>query len=141
MVRELLRAIHKKLVSVYNAFLFVSLLSHIRSPSQKIIVCQVLLSNCRKIKALNTAFFPDHDAAEGELLVGSIKTIIGHTEGCAGIAGILKACLAIQNSEIPPNLLFNRLNPALEPYVKHLRIPIEREPWPELPPGQPRRAR
>jgi acyl transferase domain-containing protein len=92
-------------------------------------------------KALDRAFFPDHDTAEGELLVGSIKTIIGHTEGCAGIAGILKACLALRHSVIPPNLLFNRLNPALKPFAKYLRIPISCEPWPEVPEGQPRRAR
>jgi acyl transferase domain-containing protein len=127
-------------VSVYNASQFLPF-ALISPASQRATVFQVLLSNCAKLQALNTAFFPDHDAAEGELLVGSIKTIIGHTEGCAGIAGILKACLAIQNSEIPPNLLFSRLNPALEPYVKYLRIPVESEPWPELPPGQPRRAR
>ncbi|KAK3936668.1 hypothetical protein QBC46DRAFT_321098 [Diplogelasinospora grovesii] len=94
----------------------------------------------REAEALDRAFFPKHDAAEGELLVGSIKTVIGHTEGCAGIAGILKACLALQHSIIPPNLLFNRLNPALEPFVKHLRIPTACEPWPEVPRGQPRRA-
>ena len=68
----------------------------------------------QEAKALDTAFFPDKDKAEGELLVGSIKTVIGHTEGCAGIAGILKASLALQHSIIPPNLwpgLTRRWNP------------------------------
>ncbi len=92
-------------------------------------------------QALDRAFFPDHEAAEGELVVGSIKTLIGHTEGCAGIAGILKASLALRHSLIPPNLHFNRLNPALTPFTKYLRIPTECEPWPEVPEGQPRRAR
>lgn len=90
--------------------------------------------------ALDQAFFPDHDAAEGELLVGSIKTIIGHTEGTAGIAGLLKASLAIQHGVVAPNFLFNKLNPALEPFTKFLRIPTACEPWPEVPKGQPRRA-
>ncbi|KAK4119459.1 putative polyketide synthase [Parathielavia appendiculata] len=94
----------------------------------------------QEASALNQAFFPDHDAAEGELLVGSIKTVIGHTEGTAGIAGILKATLAIRHGTVPPNLLFNRLNPALEPFTKFLRIPTACEPWPEVPEGQPRRA-
>ena len=94
----------------------------------------------KEAEALDTAFFPDHAAAEGELVVGSIKTVIGHTEGCAGIAGILKASLAIQHGIIPPNLHFQRLNPALDRHVRRLRIPIASEPWPEVPPGQPRRA-
>lgn len=94
----------------------------------------------KEASALDQSFFPDHDVADGELLVGSIKTIIGHTEGTAGIAGILKAALAVKNSIVPPNLLFNKLNPALEPFTKFLRIPTECEPWPEVPDGQPRRA-
>ncbi|ORY67814.1 uncharacterized protein BCR38DRAFT_522670 [Pseudomassariella vexata] len=94
----------------------------------------------REAEALDVAFFPDHDAAEGELLVGSIKTVIGHTEGCAGIAGILKACLSLRHATILPNFLFNRLNPAVEPFTKYLRIPTACEPWPEVPQGQPRRA-
>jgi acyl transferase domain-containing protein len=92
-------------------------------------------------QALDQAFFPDHTAAEGELLVGSVKTVIGHTEGCAGIAGILKATKALQNGVIPPNLLFEKISPAVEPFTKFLRIPTACEPWPEVLPGQPRRAR
>ncbi|KAH8651296.1 putative polyketide synthase [Xylariales sp. PMI_506] len=94
----------------------------------------------KEASALDQAFFPKHDEAEGELLVGSVKTIIGHTEGTAGIAGILKAALAIQHSVIPPNLLFNKISPAVEPFTKFLRIPTSCEPWPEVPEGQPRRA-
>jgi len=94
----------------------------------------------KEASALDQAFFPNHDAAEGELLVGSIKTVIGHTEGTAGIAGILKAALAVKHGIVPPNLLFNKLNPALEPFTKFLRIPVACEPWPAVPEGQPRRA-
>lgn len=79
--------------------------------------------------------------AEGDLVVGSIKTVVGHTEGSAGLAGIIKASLALQNAKIPPNLNFEKLNPALEPFVQHLRIPQELESWPEVPNGNPRRAR
>ncbi|EAW08950.1 putative polyketide synthase [Aspergillus clavatus NRRL 1] len=93
----------------------------------------------QEAEALMKAFFPNSDS-EGELLVGSIKTVVGHTEGTAGLAGLLKACLALQNATVPPNLLFNRLNPDLEPFTKHLRIPTASQPWLELPEGVPRRA-
>ena len=72
-----------------------------------------------------------------KLYVGSIKTVIGHTEGTAGIAGLMKAALALQNRLIPPNLLFNTLNPAIEPFYKGLEIPVKARVWPE---GGPLRA-
>ncbi|KID61511.1 Highly reducing polyketide synthase aurA [Metarhizium brunneum] len=74
------------------------------------------------------------------LHVGSIKTVIGHGEGCAGLAGIIKASLSIQHGTIPPNLHFERLNPKLEPYSSCLKVPTEPVPWPQLPPGVPRRV-
>jgi acyl transferase domain-containing protein len=94
----------------------------------------------QEASALDQSFFPNHDEAEGELLVGSVKTVIGHTEGTAGIAGILKATLAIQHGIIPPNLLFNKVSPAVAPFTKFLRIPTACEPWPQVAEGQPRRA-
>ncbi|KAJ5692060.1 hybrid PKS-NRPS biosynthetic cluster [Penicillium macrosclerotiorum] len=74
------------------------------------------------------------------LFVGSIKTIIGHTEGTAGLAGVIKGSLAIQKGEIPPNLLFNRLNPSIEPYYRGLHVPTSVKTWPALPEGVPRRV-
>ncbi|KAG6357467.1 hypothetical protein INS49_013344 [Diaporthe citri] len=65
-------------------------------------------------EAVAAALFPDGRGVNGSLgplFVGSCKTVIGHTEGTAGIAGILKASLALQHASIPPNLHFNRLNP------------------------------
>lgn len=74
------------------------------------------------------------------IYVGSIKTVIGHTEGTAGLAGILKASLALQHGEIPPNLLFKRLNPAIKPFADNLEILTMAKPWPATNDGQPRRA-
>ncbi|KUI61972.1 Polyketide synthase-nonribosomal peptide synthetase [Cytospora mali] len=97
--------------------------------------------------AIFRAFFPEkaEKTQDGEedndvLYVGSIKTVIGHTEGTAGIAGLLKASLAIQNKTIPPNMHFMRLNPDIEPYYGNLKVPVEAIEWPELPDGVPRRA-
>ncbi|GJD05175.1 polyketide synthase/peptide synthetase [Colletotrichum higginsianum] len=97
----------------------------------------------QEASALASAFYPDGDNAyeqDDRLLVGSIKTLVGHTEGTAGLAGLLKGCLALKHAEIPPNLLFNRLSPGVAPYYKHLCIPTELRPWPAVPGNQPRRA-
>lgn len=77
---------------------------------------------------------------ESPLYVGSVKTIIGHTEGAAGLAGILKGSEIIQKGFIPPNLLFNSLNPAIEPFYQGLHVPTSLTPWPELCEGVPRRV-
>ncbi|OGM43967.1 Acetyl-CoA synthetase-like protein [Aspergillus bombycis] len=74
------------------------------------------------------------------LYVGSIKTVIGHTEGAAGIASLLKASLSLQAGVIPPNLLFNRLNPSIEPFIQGLQVPTHAMPWPVLPKDAVRRA-
>ncbi|KAJ5446582.1 hypothetical protein N7445_001403 [Penicillium cf. griseofulvum] len=88
------------------------------------------------------AFFADGlaQSPEDPLYVGSIKTVLGHSEGCAGLAGIIKASLCIQNGQIPPNMHFEKLNPKLEPYTAHLNVSTELKEWPVLPAGVPRRV-
>lgn len=74
------------------------------------------------------------------LYVGSIKTVVGHTEATAGLAGLLKASLAVQQGLIPPNLLFEELSPAIRPFYTGLQVPVgEAIPWPATG-GQPRRV-
>jgi len=96
----------------------------------------------KEAEAIAAAFFGPGNTALGDdiLFVGSIKTVVGHTEGTAGIAAVIKASLSLQHAVIPPNLHFNRLNPAIEPFYKHLRVPIAATPWPTVPQGQPRRV-
>ncbi|GFF24011.1 nonribosomal peptide synthetase 14 [Aspergillus udagawae] len=86
----------------------------------------------QEARAIFNAFFgPEADEDNhANLMVGSIKTIIGHTEGTAGLAGLFKASLALQNAQIPPNMHFRSLNPEIEPYWTRLRIPTELQPWP-----------
>ncbi|KAF2107006.1 hypothetical protein BDV96DRAFT_506848 [Lophiotrema nucula] len=93
--------------------------------------------------AIAQAFF-DVDAprqpGEDPLYVGSIKTIVGHTEGTAGLAGVLKASLAMRAGIIPVNMLLERLSPSVEPFYKNLQILTTPRPWPVLPEGTNRRA-
>lgn len=71
-----------------------------------------------------------------ELYVGSVKTNIGHLEGAAGVAGVIKAALVVERGLIPPNLWFEKLNPQIE-LPEHVRIPTQATPWPN---DGPRRA-
>ena len=95
-------------------------------------------------EAVAAAFFPDktnlEPSEDGVLYVGSIKTVLGHTEGTAGLAGVLKASLALQHAVVPPNMLLNHLNPAIKPFYGNLQIPSDARPWPAVSAGQPRRA-
>ena len=81
-----------------------------------------------------------HATNSTPLYVGSIKTVIGHLEGAAGLAGLLKASRSLQGGMVPPNLSFSRLNPKIEPFYKGLHVPTGLTAWPSLPAGVPRRA-
>lgn len=91
-------------------------------------------------RAISDAFKGGDISTENPLYVGSIKTVIGHLEGGAGLAGVLKVLLALKHRVIPPNLLFNELNPSIAPFYGPLQIPTTAIPWPDLPAGVPARA-
>ena len=64
------------------------------------------------------------------LLVGSVKTNIGHTEGAAGIAGLIKTTLALHHRAVPPSLHLERPSPHIDLDALRLRVPTALEPWP-----------
>ena len=63
------------------------------------------------------------------LLVGAVKTNIGHLEEAAGIAGLMKVILAMQHGAIPPHLHFHHPNPHIDWAQGAIRVPTERTPW------------
>jgi acyl transferase domain-containing protein/surfactin synthase thioesterase subunit/D-arabinose 1-dehydrogenase-like Zn-dependent alcohol dehydrogenase/acyl carrier protein len=67
---------------------------------------------------------------EQPLRVGSVKTNIGHQEGAAGIAGLIKAALAIQHRQIPPSLHFAEANPLIPFSDLHLEVVTKLQSWP-----------
>ncbi|KAI0183708.1 thiolase-like protein [Xylaria flabelliformis] len=73
------------------------------------------------------------------VMILQVKTVIGHTEGTAGLASLLKVSLALQFKKIPPNLHLNRLSATVRPHCKNLEIPTSLRSWPEVE-GQTRRA-
>ncbi|KHN96044.1 Beta-ketoacyl synthase [Metarhizium album ARSEF 1941] len=93
----------------------------------------------QEAQAISRALFAD-GAPDDTLYVGSVKTVIGHTEGTAGLASLISTSLALQHAVIPPNMHFNNLSPAVAPYYTNLKITTEAIPWPAPPAGQPRRA-
>ncbi|WP_165227155.1 non-ribosomal peptide synthetase/type I polyketide synthase [Aquisphaera insulae] len=62
--------------------------------------------------------------------IGSVKTNVGHLEAAAGVAGLIKAVLALRNRSIPPSLNFDEPNPYIPFDALGLRVPTAAEPWP-----------
>ncbi|KAE8382753.1 hypothetical protein BDV26DRAFT_253079 [Aspergillus bertholletiae] len=93
-------------------------------------------------QAIQQVYYPKSVvfSPEDKLYVGSIKTLIGHLEGCAGLAGVMKVIMSLRNQTITPNLLFHNLNPNITPFYDHLSVPTSTVPWPVVGPGHPLRA-
>ncbi|KAG9518256.1 ketoacyl-synt-domain-containing protein, partial [Aureobasidium melanogenum] len=68
---------------------------------------------------------------DNPLLLGSIKSNIGHTEGASGLASIIKAVLSIENDMIPATVGVKKLNPAIDFKGRCLEVVRATMPWPE----------
>jgi myxalamid-type polyketide synthase MxaD len=84
-----------------------------------------------EVEALAAVFSqprPDGDV----LMLGSAKSNIGHLEGAAGIAGLIKAALSLHYEQVPPLVHFRRLNPHLSLDGTPFLIPTALSPWPRV---------
>ncbi|KAI1427682.1 polyketide synthase [Xylaria sp. FL1777] len=69
---------------------------------------------------------------EGDpVLVGSVKTNIGHTEPVSGLAGIIKTVWALKNKQIAPNLNYETPNPNVPLEEWRITVPTTLLPWPK----------
>ena len=64
------------------------------------------------------------------LLVGSVKTNMGHAEAAAGMAGLIKVILSLQHRTIPPHLHWERSPEDIDMRALGLRLPLVCEAWP-----------
>ncbi len=67
--------------------------------------------------------------ADQPLVVGSVKTNVGHLESAAGVAGLIKVVLSLQREEIPKNLHFETLNPHIDWGGVPVEIPVKAREW------------
>ncbi|MBY9081324.1 SDR family NAD(P)-dependent oxidoreductase [Paenibacillus sp. HN-1] len=91
-----------------------------------------------EINSLKRAF-KHFTGKEGFCAVGSVKANIGHAEGAAGIAGVMKVILQMKHRQIPALPMLNKLNPYIELDKSALYINRELEEW-KCSEGTPRRA-
>jgi acyl transferase domain-containing protein/acyl carrier protein len=68
--------------------------------------------------------------AENPLVVGSVKTNLGHMESAAGIVGLIKTVLALKQQQIPAHLHFQQMNPHIDWGNVPVEIPLAGRPWP-----------
>ena len=72
--------------------------------------------------------------------IGASKGNVGHTLETAGVAGLTKVVLAMQNAIIPPAVHIEKLNPKIDWDRIPFYVPTQPEPWNEHRDGHPRRA-
>jgi acyl transferase domain-containing protein/NADPH:quinone reductase-like Zn-dependent oxidoreductase/short-subunit dehydrogenase/aryl carrier-like protein len=91
-----------------------------------------------EVKALNQVY-GDRGADGRPLMVGSVKTNIGHLEAAAGVAGVMKIVMALQNGTVPPHLHLRSPNPLIAWDQYPITVPTAPTEW-HSHGGAPRRA-
>ncbi|SER40824.1 type I polyketide synthase [Actinokineospora terrae] len=84
-----------------------------------------------EVAALNTAFQVDGPLPENSCVLGSVKSNIGHLDEAAGIAGLVKAALAVERGTVPPTVHFTEPNPEIDFGAGPFFVSAEATPWPE----------
>src|SRR5689334_10684720 len=90
-----------------------------------------------EVAALTQAFRGQTEA-KNYCAIGSVKTNIGHTDSAAGVAGLIKAVLALEHQQLPPSLNFTRPNPNIDFAESPFFVNTKLSEWHTN--GTPRRA-
>ena len=67
------------------------------------------------------------------LLIGAVKTNVGHSEAASGISSIIKATMALERAQIPPTHGLKNINPKLKVEDRNISIPTKLVAWPGAP--------
>ncbi|KAI0199499.1 polyketide synthase [Astrocystis sublimbata] len=89
-----------------------------------------------EISAISNVFSPEKSHAN-PLLIGSVKTNLGHTEASSAIVGVMKVVLALERGFIPPSVGFTTPNPKIDYQKANVVVVKDVIRWPK---GQLRRA-
>ncbi len=81
-----------------------------------------------EVESITEVYGKDRDK-ESPLILGTVKTNIGHTETASGVAGIIKVLLAFRHDKIPSNLCLTTLNPNIDLSRVPAIYPQEVIPW------------
>ncbi|XP_048049011.1 highly reducing polyketide synthase frbB-like [Megalobrama amblycephala] len=65
----------------------------------------------------------------GPLIIGSVKSNIGHTESAAGAAGLIKVLLMMKHETIVPSLFYSIENSSIDTESLNMKIPTRTEKW------------
>ncbi|XP_051747345.1 uncharacterized protein LOC127511049 [Ctenopharyngodon idella] len=65
----------------------------------------------------------------GPLIIGSVKSNIGHTESAAGVAGLIKVLLMMKHETIVPSLFYSMENSSIDVETLNMKIPTTAEKW------------
>lgn len=83
-----------------------------------------------EIQALGEVLGKDR-SSEQPLIIGSVKTNLGHLEPAAGMASIIKVALSLHHGQIPPHLNCTTLNPHIDFNKYQIKIASDLQPWPK----------
>ena len=83
-----------------------------------------------EVEALSRVFGESH--SETPLLIGSVKTNVGHSEAASGITSIIKTTMALEQRLIPATIGLGTLNPNIKASERNVKVVTEQTPWPQL---------
>ncbi|OJJ67662.1 hypothetical protein ASPBRDRAFT_68861 [Aspergillus brasiliensis CBS 101740] len=88
------------------------------------------LGDPTELSAIGASFGEERTATDEPVYVGSVKSNIGHTEGAAGVASLIKVVLCLEKATLVPNAGFATLNPKIKTEEWRLRLSDTTQPWP-----------